>query len=187
MSTAKRSELHTELVVEIRRFIAGAILFNQKVADHVGLHLTDMQCVNLLDLLGPVTPGKLAECTGLTTGGVTVMLDRLEKAGVVKREPDPGDRRSVLIRVNPKKLRKIDALYTGINEQLEASLSETPEADLRTVAAFLSRMNAIRTQRRPSVTCDPARTRRSSPRSFRADRHPESRLIYRAPWSCRRP
>jgi len=148
MSTGNRPALHAELVGQIRQFIAGAILFNQKVADHVGLHLTDMQCVNLLDLLGPVTPGRLAECTGLTTGGVTVMLDRLEKAGVVKRERNPNDRRSVLVRVNPKKLRKINALYRGINERLEAFFSETPEAELRSVAIFLARMNAIRTERR---------------------------------------
>jgi MarR family transcriptional regulator, organic hydroperoxide resistance regulator len=148
MSTGNRLALHAELVGQIRSFIAGAILFNQKVADHVGLHLTDMQCVNLLDLLGPVTPGRLAECTGLSTGGVTVMLDRLEKAGVVKRERNPNDRRSVLVRVNPKKLRKINAFYKGINKRLESFFSETPEAELRQVADFLSRMNAIRTELR---------------------------------------
>jgi len=148
MSMENRLALHSELVAQIRRFIAGAILFNQKVADHVGLHLTDLQCVNLLDLLGAVTPGKLAECTGLTTGGVTVMLDRLEKAGIVKRERNPNDRRSVLVRVNPKKLRKINALYGGINKRLDSFFSETPEAELRQVANFLSRMNAIRTERR---------------------------------------
>src|SRR5580658_4419241 len=129
MSTEKRTALHAELIGAIRRFIAGSIMFNQKVADRVGLHLTDMQCINLLDLLGPVTPGKLAERTGLTTGGVTVMLDRLEKAGFVKREPNPNDRRSVLVRVNPRKLKKIHAHYAGINERLEAFLSETPEAE----------------------------------------------------------
>src|SRR5580698_8166715 len=148
MSTENRPALHAEIVGQIRRFIAGTILFNQKVADRAGLHLTDMQCINLLELLGAVTPGKLAECTGLTTGGVTVMLDRLEKAGVVKRERNPNDRRSVLVRVNPKKLRKINALYRGINERLEAFFSETSEPELRLVANFLARMNAIRTERR---------------------------------------
>src|SRR5580698_8914249 len=100
MSTSKRNALEVKLIRQIRQLIAGSILFNQRIADRVGLHLTDMQCLNLLDLLGPVTPGKLAACTGLTTGGVTVMLDRLEKAGVVKRERNPNDRRSVLVRVN---------------------------------------------------------------------------------------
>jgi DNA-binding MarR family transcriptional regulator len=147
MSTENRFALHAELVAQIRRFIAGTIIFNQQVAERVGLHLTDMQCINLLDLLGPVTPGKLAECTGLTTGGVTVMLDRLEKAGLVKREPNPNDRRSVLVRVNPRKLRKINALYAGINKQLDAFFSDTPEAELQSVVKFLSRVNAIRRER----------------------------------------
>lgn len=144
MSTANRSTLHAEIVRQIRRTIAGSILFNQKMADRAGLHLTDMQCINLLDLLGPVTPGKLAEWTGLTTGGVTVVLDRLEKAKLVKREPNPNDRRSVLVRVNPKKLAKINALYSRINEQLEAILADTPEAEIQSIVRFLGRMNAIR-------------------------------------------
>ncbi len=143
-STNNRLALHAELVAQIRRFIAGTIIFNQQVAERVGLHLTDMQCINLLDLLGPVTPGKLAECTGLTTGGVTVMLDRLEKTGFVKREPNPNDRRSVLVRVNPRKLKKIHALYAGINTRLESFLSKTPEGELQSVVKFLSSMNASR-------------------------------------------
>jgi MarR family transcriptional regulator, organic hydroperoxide resistance regulator len=147
MSIENRLALHAELVGQIRRSIAGTIIFNQKAAERFGLHLTDMQCMNLLDLLGPVTPGKLADCTGLTTGGVTVMLDRLEKAGFVKREPNPNDRRSVLIRANPRKLQKINALYAGINKQLEALLSDTPKAELQSVVKFFSRMNAIRRER----------------------------------------
>ena len=150
MSTGNRTALHAELVVQIRRFIAGTIIFNQKVAERVGLHLTDMQCINLLELLGTVTPGTLAECTGLTTGGVTVMLDRLEKAGFVKRERNPDDRRSVLVRVNPRKLQKIHALYAGINQQFEASLSEITEADLQSVVNFFSRVNTIRRARQMS-------------------------------------
>src|SRR5690242_18054602 len=102
MSTANRTALHATLIAHIRHLIAGSIFFNQKVADRMGLHLTDMQCINLLDLVGPVTPGTLAERMGLTTGGVTVLLDRLEKAGFVRREPNPNDRRSVIIRLNTK-------------------------------------------------------------------------------------
>jgi len=144
MSSENRTALHAAMFGHIRHFIGGTILFHQKLAERVGLHMTDMQCINLLDLLGPVTPGKLAECTGLTTGGVTVMLDRLERAGFVKREPNPNDRRSVIVRVNPKKLRKIKAMYAGVDEQFGAFLAETPEAELQSVANFFARMNAIR-------------------------------------------
>jgi DNA-binding MarR family transcriptional regulator len=143
-STDTRTRLHAEVVREIRRFIAGVILHNQKIAEHFGLRLTDMQCLNVLDLVGPATPSTLAEQTGLTTGGVTVMLDRLEKAGLVKRERNPADRRSLLIRVNPKKWRQINRPYADINRQLDAYLRETSQAELKSVLNFFTRMNSIR-------------------------------------------
>lgn len=144
MSTAKRKTLHAALVREIRLFIAGSILFNTKVAERTGLHLTDMQCLNLLELLGPVTPGTVAEWTGLTTGGVTVALDRLERKGLVRRERNPKDRRSVLVSVNAKALGKVNAFYEEIHRQMDRFLAETPEKDLETVVEFLSRMNGMR-------------------------------------------
>jgi len=144
MSTEKRLALHAEFTAQIRLFIAGAILFNQQVAERYRLQLTDMQCINVLDLLGPSTPGKLAERTGLSTGGVTVMLDRLEKAGYVKREPNPADRRSLLVRVNPKKLEKVNASYNIINERMAELYASTPESELRTVMEFFKRMNSLR-------------------------------------------
>lgn len=144
MAKSNRSVLHAEMIVQLRSFSAGAILFNQKVADCIGLHLTDMQCMNLLDMLGTSTPGKLAECMGLTTGGVTVMLDRLEKAGCVKREPNPDDRRSVLVRVNARKMEKIDVYYAGLAKELDAYILTVPQSDLETVVDFLKHLKTIR-------------------------------------------
>jgi MarR family transcriptional regulator, organic hydroperoxide resistance regulator len=159
MSTKNRQALHEAIVQQIRRFIAGTILRNQKIADEEGLHLTDMQCINVLDLAGPMTPGDLARSTGLTTGGVTVMLDRLEKAGYLKREPNPDDRRSLLVRINPRTLEKINSHYGEINRQMGAFLEKTSEADLRTVVDFFTRMNSIRTERASSKAAEgPART-----------------------------
>ena len=147
MSIATRTVLQDGLVVQIRQFIAGTILFNQRVADRAGLHLTDVQCINLLELLGPSTPGTLAQCTGLTTGGVTVMLDRLEKAGYIKRSPNPNDRRSILVSVNPKKLKAIHAPYDLVYRQTVALFSEFPETELQVLAKFFSRLNSIRAER----------------------------------------
>jgi MarR family transcriptional regulator, organic hydroperoxide resistance regulator len=157
MSTKNRQGLHEAVVQEIRRFIAGAILQNQKIADAVGLHLTDTQCINVLELVGPTTPGNLARSTGLTTGGVTVMLDRLEKAGYVKREPNPQDRRSLLVRTNPRKLEKLHSYYGEINRRLGAYLEQTSEADLGTVVDFLAGMNSLRAET-PHGKAGPART-----------------------------
>ena len=133
------------LVHQLRHFIAGVILYNQRVADKLGMNPTDMQCIHLLELMGPLTPGRLAESTGLTTGGVTVALDRLEKAGYVRRERNPQDRRSVLIHLEPETLSQIAVHYDSINEQLGAFLAAYPERDLKTVLDFLGKIDSIRT------------------------------------------
>ena len=144
MSSLDRNQLRETVIRCLREFIAGSIIYNQQVADRVGLLLTDVQCINVLELMGPSTPGELARCTGLTTGGVTVMLDRLEKGGYLKREPNPRDRRSVLVRLKPTKLKKVHALYEEINQRTAALLDQTPESELRSVVNLLSKMNAIR-------------------------------------------
>jgi DNA-binding MarR family transcriptional regulator len=128
------------MVLEIRKFIASAIFFNAKAAESVGLGLTDMQMVHTLQLYGPSTPGKLAQSTGLSSGGVTVALDRLERAGYVKREANPADRRSLLVALVPSRIRKLEALYKdverNVRQQLEMLSEKDIEAALRVFAAL---------------------------------------------------
>src|ERR1700740_912187 len=131
MSSPSHAQLRETVVRCLREFIAGSIMFNQQIADGGGLPLTDMQCINVLELMGPSTPGELARFTGLTTGGVTVMLDRLEKGGYLKREPNPSDRRSVLVHLNPTKVKKMQGFYGEINQRMAGLLDETPERELR--------------------------------------------------------
>src|ERR1700740_2726949 len=151
MSSPSHAQLRETVVRCLREFIAGSIMFNQQVADRVGLRLTDMQCINVLELMGPSTPGELARSTGLTTGGVTGMLDRLEKAGYVKRVPNPRDRRSVLVRLNPTKFKKVQAFYGEINQRMAALLDETPDRELRSVVDLFAKMNAFRAEHPPRV------------------------------------
>ncbi|WP_240512949.1 MarR family transcriptional regulator, partial [Streptomyces griseoruber] len=80
MSGNVRSGLLDELSVVSRRYVASYALFNQALADRLGLHPTDLQCLNLLTLEpDPVTAGRVAELTGLTTGSATRLVDRLER------------------------------------------------------------------------------------------------------------
>ena len=150
MSRSDRAQLHEAVIGSLRQFIAGSILYNQQIADRVGLRLNDMQCINALELMGPSTPGELARFTGLTTGGVTVMLDRLEKGGYLKREPNPRDRRSVLVHLNAAKAKKMQTFYEEINERMAVLLDETSERELRSVVNFLSKMNASRVEEPPT-------------------------------------
>jgi DNA-binding MarR family transcriptional regulator len=141
MSNEKRADLLQSLVREVRQFIAGAILYNEKVAASLGLNSTDLQFINLLELQVAATPGDLARWSGLTTGGVTVVLDRLEKAGYIKRQPNPTDRRSTLIVPVTARLRKLQSLYQSKGEHLVGAVSELSDRELRVVLDFFNRTN----------------------------------------------
>jgi DNA-binding MarR family transcriptional regulator len=141
VSTADR------IVLEIRKFIAAAIFFNTQAAEKAGLGLTDMQVVHMLQLYGPSTPSRLASWTGLSSGGVTVALDRLEKAGYLRREPNPADRRSLLITLVPARLRKLAALYEGVEMETRRLLATLPQSDLEAVVRFFETLHVARTDR----------------------------------------
>jgi DNA-binding transcriptional ArsR family regulator len=81
-----------------REVSARMVMFHQAIAERLGLNATDHKALDLLGRAGPITAGELAELTGLTTGAITGIIDRLEKAGFVRRENDPKDRRRVIIR-----------------------------------------------------------------------------------------
>ena len=135
------------VVLEIRKFIAAAIFFNTQAAEKAGLGLTDMQLLHILQLYGPSTPSRLAAWTGLSSGGVTVALDRLEKSGYLRRAPNPEDRRSLLITLVPGRLRKIAAMYEGIEKETRRLLSLLPRNDLEAVVRFFEVMLSARTDR----------------------------------------
>jgi DNA-binding MarR family transcriptional regulator len=136
MSTRKAANRHNSVVFEIRKFIAGAIFFNQAVADRFQLNLTDTQCLNVLEMAGSATPGQLAAQTGLTTGGITVVLDRLEKAGFVKREPNPQDRRSLIVRPVPESLARLHSMYAEISKGLGKLLAGYSDKELELILGF---------------------------------------------------
>ena len=146
MSTRKRSELIQSMVLEVRRFLAAGILFNESVAAQLGLNGTDLQLLNLLELQGSATPGELARWSGLTTGGVTVAVDRLEKSGYVKRQPNPKDRRSNIIRPVPARLLELYLIYKSKGELVVTVLSEFNDRELQVIMSFLKRTNASGTE-----------------------------------------
>jgi MarR family transcriptional regulator, organic hydroperoxide resistance regulator len=135
-----------KIMLEIRKFIAAAIFFNSKAAEEVGLSLTDMQMLHVLQLYGPATPGRLATWTGLSSGGVTVALDRLEKAGCIRREPNPADRRSLLVTLAPVRMRKTAGIYAKVERETRERLATLPERDLDAVIRFFEALRAGRTE-----------------------------------------
>jgi DNA-binding MarR family transcriptional regulator len=86
-----------DLKLQLRHFVVELLVSNFEALEEVGLHQTDLGSLCLLLLHGPAPAGALAELTGLTTGAVTGVIDRLEKGGFVRREVDPHDRRKVIV------------------------------------------------------------------------------------------
>jgi len=105
--TAGSAESHPGLSEGARlgsRFSLAVVMYHSAVAERAGLHVTDHKCLGLLLENDAVTPGMLAEQTGLSSAAVTAVLDRLERAGFVRRVPDPRDRRRVLLHVREEKV-----------------------------------------------------------------------------------
>ncbi|OLT13487.1 hypothetical protein BJF78_22065 [Pseudonocardia sp. CNS-139] len=135
-------DLRARIGAETLRFIAGVVLHNQAVAQRVGLGASDSQFLSLLGLHGPLTPGRLAELTGLTTGTVTGVVDRLERAGYVRRERDASDRRKVLVTQVPAAMAALAEHYRAHGEHLDAVLRRRDADQLRVIADFLAELNA---------------------------------------------
>ncbi|AYL37482.1 MarR family winged helix-turn-helix transcriptional regulator [Streptomyces fungicidicus] len=133
-----RPGLLAELAVVSRRYMAAYALFGQALADHMGLHPTDVQCLNLLTLEGgPVTTTRIGQLTGLTTGSATRLVDRLERAGYVVRKRDAADRRLVLVTVVPAKAAEFGRVWERLGGGWVAFFEDLDDAQL---ALFIDHM-----------------------------------------------
>ena len=108
------------------------ILFHQALADVLGFHITDHRCMHFIHQYGAMPAGRLAELTGLTTAAVTGIIDRLEKAGYVRRTNDPKDRRRTIVEPvrNNKLERKLEMIFTPFHEKMHKLLSSYSEGEL---------------------------------------------------------
>ncbi|MGE7436480.1 MarR family winged helix-turn-helix transcriptional regulator [Kitasatospora sp. NPDC001175] len=124
--------------------MAAYALFNQAIADHLGLYPTDVQCLNLLTLeSGPLTTGRIAELTGLTSGSATRLVDRLEKAGYVTRRRDSSDRRRVLVEPVPEATRRLGELWARLGEGWQTLLVGYSDAELAFLARHMRRTTEL--------------------------------------------
>lgn len=94
-------------MLAMRRSSAAGVLHSQAVAKKVGINSTDLECLDLILTGGPATAGEIGRRTGLTSGAVTGLIDRLERQGLVERMPDPADRRKVLVRARDDAVQRI--------------------------------------------------------------------------------
>jgi DNA-binding MarR family transcriptional regulator len=131
-----RGALMQELEEAMRRSSAQGVLYGQAVANVAEISGSDLECLDFLILEGRVTAGRLAEVTGLTTGAITGVVDRLEKAGFVRRERDETDRRKVFIVTVPENTARIGRYYVPMQEAMHRLWSTYSEAELQLLLRF---------------------------------------------------
>ncbi len=144
-SQETRAKLLGELAQEFRQFTGLGASFFRAAAARVGMTVTDMQVIDSLAVVGPMTAGRLADLTGLTTGAITGMLNRLEEAGLVRRERDPNDGRRVIVRLAPDKddLRESDSIFASIGKSWDELVSRYDDEQIAFLLGFLQRSNEL--------------------------------------------
>lgn len=143
-SLPETGELVAALNRELRRNSTWTVMLHEAVAQRAGLTGSEHKALDLLCDIGPITAGQLAELTGLTTGAITGIVDRLEKAGFAQREKDPGDRRRVIIRALPEKSGPvIGPLFSSLAEAMAELCSRYRKEELEVLLDFAARSNQV--------------------------------------------
>jgi len=128
----------------LRRVNLQGSLFGHTVALRFGLSESDIEALEVLIDSGAATAGRLSDLTGLTTGAITRVIDRLEQAGYVRRIPDPSDRRRVIVEIVPDRIAAVAATMARVGDQSASEIDHYSEAELAVINDFLTRMAAIR-------------------------------------------
>ncbi|MFD0362208.1 MarR family winged helix-turn-helix transcriptional regulator [Nocardia sp. GCM10030253] len=149
-----RSETLNSLQAELRIQATRTVIFHSAVAARLGITVTDLSCLNVLSSAGPQTPGQLAERIGITRGGaVTAMIDRLERAGFVRRSRDARDRRRVLVEPIAAAVGAVAPLFSGLGAAVSEHLAGYSDRELEVLLQFVGTLNE-----RVAVATDELRT-----------------------------
>lgn len=144
VTAPENQDLAEEIVRQlVRRHSTAAVLFHHAVAERLGLGPQDHKCLDLLRERDAMTGSELAAVTGLTSGAITGVVARLERAGYLRREPDPHDRRKQILRPALERVRDIQNLFEPIREDVAAFLEAFDSRQLTAIAEFLSRSTEL--------------------------------------------
>jgi len=125
--------------------IAAHLIGQQELARRLGLNVTDLTCFAFVLEAGDdlLTAGDLAARAHVTTGAVTGILNRLERAGYVTRRPDPTDRRRVRVAAVPDAVTRVEAVYAGHYKRLTALFCDYSAEELAVITDWFTRATAL--------------------------------------------
>ena len=143
MAQTTKTDLKERALIAVREYGVQLTLFRNAMSEWVGLNVTDMECLRILFLKGVATPSELARHTGLTSGATTAMLDRLERAGMIERRPNPDDRRGFLIAPAKAGTETAASWFESARKAQAKLISSYSEEELETIADAFERITEI--------------------------------------------
>jgi len=146
-----KTDLKKRALIAVREYGVHLTLFRNAMDEWLGLNATDMECLRLLFLKDIATPSELARHTGLTSGATTAMLDRLEKAGLIERRPNPNDRRGTLIAPTKSGAEKAASWFASARKAQDELISSYSEKELEIISDVFERFTKLWEQEREKV------------------------------------
>ncbi|CAM4467419.1 DNA-binding MarR family transcriptional regulator [Paenibacillus endophyticus] len=135
--------LQENFTLGMRSLGSRTVLYQQSVAASIGLYNNDFLSIDILREKGPITAGELSKLTGLTTGSVTSLIDRLEKNGFVRRQNDPSDRRKVIIVPIYEQKEEITNTYMPLHASMVKLAALYTDEQLELITTFLGRASEV--------------------------------------------
>jgi DNA-binding MarR family transcriptional regulator len=136
-----------DVIERLRALSAAMDLLDDVAAAQYGLNRTDMRALEIVGRGGHSQPTELARALGFTTGGVTAVLDRLERAGYVRRRLDPSDRRRLVVEVTDKTTQRDTEVFGELMGRTRSIIDTYADADLAMICGFLEQVSQITAQR----------------------------------------
>ncbi len=138
-----RRELTGQVVASLRALSTEIDRLDHVAAGRYGLNRTDMRALDIVGRAGPLAPSDLAQLIGFTTGGVTTVIDRLERAGYARRQPDPADRRRQIVAITEATTSRDQEVFGSLIRQTAELLSAYTDEQLRLIDNFLNRAQQL--------------------------------------------
>jgi DNA-binding MarR family transcriptional regulator len=135
--------LPTQVTGGLRALSTEIDRLDQVAADRYGLNRTDMRALDIIGRAGPLAPTDLARLLGFTTGGVTTVLDRLERAGYIRRRPASGDRRRLVVEATEATAARDAEVFGSLIRQSRDILASYSDDQLLVIHDFLTRIREL--------------------------------------------
>jgi DNA-binding MarR family transcriptional regulator len=151
MTNSTKTDLKKRALAGVRDYGIHLRQFQNAMNEWAGLNATDMECLRLLFQKGTATPSELARHTGLTSGAATAMLDRLEKADLIERQPNLNDRRGILITPAKSAAEKAASWFESARHAQDKLISSYSESELEIISDVFERFTKLWDDERKKV------------------------------------